>query len=322
MNYRDYYQILGVPKTASQDEIKKAFRKLARKYHPDVAKDKATAENKFKEINEAYEVLGSAEKRKKYDELGPDWQQGGGQAGHPSYQQGADGGYAQQFSGTGFSDFFEQMFGAQGHPGAGTSARGFEQFGNRSSTRPQRGRDVHADIMLTLKEVHHGTEKTLQLTQVDQASGERTLKTPTFRIPKGTGEGQLIRCAGFGEPGYQGGAPGDLFLHVRLEKHPYFQVRGSDLEQELPLAPWEAVLGATVSIMGLEGPIQIRVPAGSETGTELRIKGRGLATGEADSCGDLYARLKIVVPDTILPEEEEAWKALASVSKFSPRDSY
>ncbi|MGJ8723236.1 MAG: DnaJ C-terminal domain-containing protein [Roseibacillus sp.] len=320
MNYRDYYQILGVEKTAKQDEIKKAFRKLARKYHPDVAENPEVAEEKFKEINEAYEVLGSPEKRKKYDELGPNWQESGTPTGRPGAT--SEEGFEQQFSGTGFSDFFEQMFGAQGHPGAG--ANGFEQFRSRSSGTSgtgRRGRDVHADILLSLKEAHLGAERTLQLVQVDQATGERTIKTPKIRIPKGIGEGQLIRCAGYGEPGFHGGASGDLFLHARLEKHPYFQVKGCDLEQELLLTPWEAVLGTTVSLAGLDGPIQIRVPEGSTADTELRVKGKGLSTGVEAKRGDLYARIKIVVPETISSAEKESWQALASASNFFPRPS-
>ncbi|MDQ8188985.1 J domain-containing protein [Roseibacillus persicicus] len=316
MTFRDYYEVLGVEKTASQEEIKKAFRKLARKYHPDVAEDKEAAEGKFKEINEAYEVLGTPEKRQKYDSLGPDWQQGGN-TGHPTGASPAPEGFTQQFEGTGFSDFFEQLFGAQSRPRAG--GRGFEDFRERGSSRPIRGHDTHADILVSLREVQHGAERKLRLEHFDPLTGTREIKTPSIRFPKGVKEGQLIRCAGMGEPGFQGGPAGDLFLHVRLEKHPQFQVIDNDLYQELPLAPWEAVLGAQVAIRDLDSEFQIRVPAGSEDGTELRLRGRGLATGEGDAQGDMYARIRIVVPSTCNDEEKKHWEALAKSSSFNPR---
>lgn len=306
MKFRDYYDILDVAKDADQNTIRKAFRKLARRYHPDVAEDKTTAEEKFKEINEAYEVLSDPEKRKKYDALGADWQAGpppeAGRGGSP---------FESQYSGTGFSDFFEQMFGA----GASSSPGGFSPFGSdpRRSDVPVAGQDAHADLLVSLEEALHGTERQLQRQQVDQSTGQRELKTSTVRIPKGITEGQLIRCAGLGHPGYKGGKSGDLFLHVRLEKHPDFRVSGSDLYYDLALAPWEAVLGTVVPVRSLTGEVRIKVPPLSDHGTELRIKDRGLPGGH------LYAVIRIAIPDQISPSEKSQWEALAECSSFNPR---
>ena len=318
MTYRDYYEILGIEKTATQEEIKKAFRRLARQFHPDVAKNKETAEEKFKEINEAYDVLGSAEKRKKYDNLGPNWQQTAER--NERNRQGSNpssAGYSQQFEGTGFSDFFEQMFGAQSRPQAGGG--GFHPHHEQRHERPLRGQDTHADILVTLREVQQGAERKLRLATFDPLTGLRETKTPHIRFPKGVQEGQLIRCAGMGQPGMQNGPNGDLFLHVRLEKHPQFQVIGSDLFQDLPLAPWESVLGAQVEIRDLDSDFQIKVPPDTEDGTELRLRGRGLPTGTGDERGDMYAKIQIVVPPNSTEAERKLWQSLAEASDFQPR---
>lgn len=306
MNFRDYYEILGVDKDADQNTIRKAFRKLARKYHPDVAEDKATAEDKFKELNEAYEVLSDPEKRKKYDTLGPDWQAGP----PPEHSGGAP--FESHYSGTGFSDFFEQMFGAGARPGQGSFHSSFGGDPRRRDV-PIPGSDAHADILVTLEEALHGTERKLQMQQLDRTTGQRELKTSTVRIPKGITEGQLIRCAGLGNPGYNGGKPGDLFLHARLEKHPDFRVSGSDLYYDLALAPWEAVLGTVVAVRSLTGEVRIKVPPLTDQGTELRIKDRGLPGG------DLYAVIRITIPEKLSPEEKSQWEALARTSSFHPR---
>lgn len=311
MQYRDYYKILGISRDASHDEIRKAFRKLARKYHPDVAEDKSTAEEKFKELNEAYEVLGDPEKRKKYDAMGSNRQSAG--AGASS----ADANYEYQFDGTGFSDFFEQMFGA-GHRPQSSQFRGFSGNPGRN-TAQMPGQDAHADILVTLDEVVRGTERSLTLQQISRETGRRESKTSTIRIPKGISEGQLIRCAGLGEPGINGGPAGDLFLHARLEKHPIFRVRGADLYCELPLAPWEVVLGGEIPVPTLDGSVKIRVPKNASAGTELRIKGRGLPTSASGGSGDLYAVIEIALPETVTDEEAALWEKLSSLSKFNPR---
>src|SRR6201999_1363282 len=234
VKYKDYYEVLGVPRTASDADIKKAFRKLAREFHPDVAKDKKEAEEKFKEINEAYEVLGDPEKRKKYDQLGADWDRPGGFQPPPGYQGGPQqqpGGYYQwggdgggvqfEFGGTGFSDFFEAFFGG----GRGRSA--FGGFGGRQATA-ERGADVEADIMVTLEEALNGSTRTVSL----RRTGSNKVENYQVKIPRGVREGQRIRLAGQGEAGVRGGKSGDLFLRVRLARHPDFTVDGNDLIHE------------------------------------------------------------------------------------------
>src|SRR5438045_6713001 len=262
VQFRDYYEILGVPKTASEDEIRRAFRKLARKYHPDVAKDKKAAEEKFKEINEAYEVLSDPEKRKKYDQLGADWNRPGGfqpppewqgqQPGGGFYQWGGDGGGVQfEFDGTGFSDFFEAFFGG----GRGRSA--FGGFGGRQATS-ERGADVEADIMVTLEEALHGSTRTDSL----RRAGSNKVVIYHVKIPRGVHEGQRIRLRGQGEAGTRGGKSGDLFLRVRLARHPDFTVEGSDLIHEVKIEQWRAVLGTEVLVRTLESKARLKIPAG------------------------------------------------------------
>src|SRR5919201_96546 len=277
VQFRDYYETLGVQKTASEEEIRGAFRKLARKYHPDVAKDKKAAEEKFKEINEAYEVLSDPEKRKKYDQLGANWNQPGGfqpppqWSGQPDggrfYQWGGgDGGIEFEFGGTGFSDFFEAFFGA----GRGRSA--FGGFGGRPATA-ERGSDVEADILVTLEEALHGSTRTVSL----RRAGSNKVETYQVKIPRGVHEGQRIRLAGQGEPGERGGRSGDLFLRVRLARHPDFTVEGSDLIHEVKIAPWQAVLGTTLTVPTLEGNVRLKVPPGTQSGQRFRLRGRGVA---------------------------------------------
>src|ERR1700724_2331147 len=277
VQFRDYYETLGVSKTASDDEIKSAFRKLARKYHPDVAKDKKAAEEKFKQINEAYEVLSDPEKRKKYDQLGANWNQpggfqpppdwGGAQPGGGSYQWGGDGGGGVQFEfgGTGFSDFFEAFFGG----GRGRSA--FGGFGGREATA-ERGADVEADILVTLEEALHGSSRTASL----RRAGSNKVESYQVKIPKGVHEGQRIRLAGQGEAGARGGQSGDLFLRVRLAKHPDFSVEGSDLIHEEKIAPQRATLGTELKVPTLEGNVRLKIPPGTQGGQRFRLREAGL----------------------------------------------
>ena len=332
MKFRDYYEVLGVPRGASQDEIRKAFRKLARKYHPDIASDKAEGEKKFKEINEAYEVLSDPEKRKKYDMLGENWKHMGDFSPPPGGGAGAGGfggfggfGGGPQvhefhFEGTGFSDFFESLFGQRASRG-GFSGFGGGQPGASTARQPRkrRGADIEADILVTLEETMNGSERTLRLQSAPPGGGPPQTRTVRIRIPKGIQEGQLIRVAGHGEPGVNGGEPGDLFLRVRLERHPDFRVQGADLHYDLRLAPWEAVLGTTVPVRTLHGPVKIKIPPRTAPGTEFRIRGRGLPSGRAGEFGDLYAVVKIVLPEEITPAEEALWKQLAERSNFNPR---
>jgi len=309
VQFRDYYETLGVSKTASEDEIRSAFRKLARKYHPDVAKDKKTAEEKFKQINEAYEVLSDPEKRRKYDQLGENWNQpggfqpppqwGGGQPGGFRWGGGEDGGVEFEFGGTGFSDFFEAFFGG----GRGRSA--FGGFGQRGAMT-ERGHDVEADIMVTLEEALHGSTRPVSL----RRAGSKKTETYQVKIPRGVREGQRIRLAGQGEAGEGGGKSGDLFLRVRLARHPDFSVEGSDLVHEVKIAPWQAVLGDQLIVPTLEGNARLKLPPGTQGGQRFRLRERGLP-GVSGQRGDLYVVAQIALPKKLTEREREIWEQLA-----------
>lgn len=307
VQFRDYYETLGVSKTATADEIRSAFRKLARKYHPDVAKDKKAAEEKFKQINEAYEVLSDPEKRKKYDSLGENWNQPGSGFQPPQgggFQQytwggGDNGGVEFEFGGTGFSDFFEQFFGG----GRGRSS--FGGFGQRPAT-PERGADVEADIMVTLEEALRGATRTVSLRRANSSKVE----TYQVKIPRGVREGQRIRLAGQGETGEGGGKSGDLFLRVRLAKHPDFSIEGSDLVHEIEIAPWQATLGTELKVPTLDGDVRLKIPAGTNGGQRFRLRERGLPSS-AGGRGDLYVEAQIAIPKKLSGRERELWTELA-----------
>jgi curved DNA-binding protein len=328
VQYKDYYESLGVSRTASEAEIKKAFRKLAREYHPDVAKDKKKAEEKFKEINEAYEVLSDPAKRKKYDELGANWKQGAEFRPPPGWEGFARGGpggrgfrggqpgaedFEFQFGGTGFSDFFEQLFGARGR-GAGFRGREFGgQPGYAEDEYAERGRDIEGDIMVTLEEVTRGSVRSVTVRHNSRS------ETYQVKIPAGVTEGQRLRVAGRGEAGAGGGAAGDLYLRVRLAKHPDFEVHEHNLVYEAELAPWEAVLGANISVPTLDGRVNIKIPPGTQNGQKLRVRGRGLPQ-RAGANGDLIVVARVEVPQNISDAERKLWEQLSKESKFNPRD--
>jgi curved DNA-binding protein len=312
VQYKDYYETLGVPRSASETDIKKAFRKLAREYHPDVAKDKKRAEEKFKEINEAYEVLSDPAKRKKYDELGANWKSGAEFRPPPGWEDFRQGrgrsgaapgteGFDFEFGGTGFSDFFEQLFGAR--------RGGFSGFGTAEEDETAaRGRDVEGDIMVTLEEAEHGAVRTVSVRHRSKTENHQV------KIPAGVTEGQLLRIAGRGEHGSGGGQAGDLYLRVRLAKHPDFEADGHNLMYEAELAPWEAVLGGEISVPTLHGRVHIRIPAGTQSGQKLRVRGRGLG-----GKGDLFVVAKITVPSHVSDGEKKLWEQLKEQSHFSPR---
>lgn len=320
VQYKDYYETLGVARTASADEIKKSFRKLARQYHPDVAKDKKRAEEKFKEINEAYEVLSDPEKRKKYDELGANWKSGAefrpppGWNGFPGQQTRGRSGAGQgaenfdfEFGGTGFSDFFEQLFGrttAGGQRRGGFS--GFQNYEDQEIT--ERGRDVEGDIMVTLEEAARGSIRTVSVRHQSKTD------THQVKIPAGVTEGQRLRISGRGEYGSGGGQSGDLYLRVRLAKHPDFDVDGHNLVHETEIAAWEAVLGAEISVPTLNGQVHIKIPAGTQSGQKLRVRGKGLGPN-----GDLFVVTRICVPAKVSDEEKKLWEQLKRDSQFNPR---
>lgn len=310
--FKDYYATLGVPRDASTADIKKAFRKLARKHHPDVAKDKKTAEEKFKEINEANEVLSDPEKRGKYDQLGADWQNP-----QPERRQGPTSRPGQEFNfgGTGFSDFFEQYF-------SGASRYGFPESGQGApGPQDRRGSDIEGDILVTLEEVMHGAVRPISLQTTDAHSGKIASHSFQVRIPAGVTDGKRIRVPGQGAPGSGSAEAGDLYLRVRHAAHPDFHTEGHDLYYELDLAPWEAVLGAELSVPTLDGSIKLRIPPGSENGQQLRVRGRGLPKGKSGERGDYHATIILHLPTKISPEERELWEKLHATSSFNPRNS-
>jgi curved DNA-binding protein len=301
VKFRDYYEVLGVPRTASADEIKRAYRTLARKYHPDLqpASERAKAAERFKEINEANEVLTDPDKRAKYDALGQNWKNGAeytppGGAG-PGWGTTATGDWQDV---DGFSDFFGSVFGRQ--PGR-TGRRGTGRSGVHV-TFP--GSDVDAELPVSLDELLRGGRRRVSL------PGGRSLDVD---IPVGAREGTTLRLAGQGEPGVNGGPPGDLYLRLRLIPHPRYRVAGDDLETELPLWPWQAVLGADVQVDTPDGPVTLKVRPVTQSGRRLRLRGRGLPRG-GGARGDLHAVARIVVPESPSAPEREAYEALKRAS--------
>lgn len=305
--YKDYYKLLDVSRTASKDEISKAYKKLARKYHPDLNPGDSAAEERFKDINEAYEVLKDDEKRRLYDQLGPNWKDGQQFQGAPGFENfefhfnGDQGG--QSFGGGDFSDFFETLFGGQGRR-QGNAGFGADPFGN-FSTRSRRGRDVEAELPITLEEAHKGGEKTFTLSGAD---GPRTLRV---NIPAGIRDGGKLRLAGQGRPGTPAG---DLFLTVRFAPHAMFQVDGDNIVCDVAISPWEAVLGTKARVPTLEGAVEMNIPAGSSSGRKMRLRGKGL--GPAAARGDEIVRVAIQVPDpaSLTPRQKELWEELARES--------
>lgn len=319
VEFKDYYEVLGVPKTATEADIKKSFRNLARKYHPDVARNTPGAEGKFKEVNEANEVLSDPDKRRKYDELGANWNQPERESARSSrgHSGTPDEGSEFHFDGTGFSDFFEQFFGSRGRAHAGfEDARG---AGGERRAVPRRGRDIEGDVLVTLEECLRGSTRTIRLQRVDVRTGQTSTQTLEVKLPAGVREGQLIRLAGKGQDGTDGGGAGHLYLRVKFARHPDFRVRDADLYCDLELAPWEAVLGATVNIDTLDGVVALRVPAGAAADLQLRLRGKGLPTGNGLR-GDLFAVVSIRVPPSVTAAEKALWEQLAAQSTFNPRN--
>lgn len=317
--FKDYYATLGVARDASADEIKKAFRKLVRIHHPDVAKDKTTADEKIRDINEAYEVLGDPEKRARYDRLGTDPGGLAGGAGSASGANGADTGQEFHFGGTGFSDFFEQFFSGGSRYGFSPGEQAAEAYTSRQAPRAQRGSDIEGDILVTLEEAMHGALRPVSLQMLNRETGREETRGFKIRIPPGAPDGRRIRVAGQGEPGHGGGPAGDLFLRVRHAAHPDFSSRGTDIIHELDIAPWEAVLGTTVVVSTLDGSIKLRIPAGSENGLKMRVRGRGLPKGKTGERGDFFVILNVLLPTALNDEERAAWEKLRDTSTFRPR---
>ena len=306
VGFRDYYETLGVSRDASDEEIRRAYRKLAREYHPDVNKQQG-AEDRFKEISEAYEVLRDPDKRQRYDRLGANWRAGDDVSGAEGFAAGGPAGFGDiRFDfgdGGDFSDFFESLFGGRGGATRTDAGGGFQGFATR-------GGDQEAVLELSLEDAAAGGRRQLSL-----ADG----RTYDVNIPVGVRDGQRIRLAGEGGEGIGGGPSGDLFLRVRIKPHPRFRLDGRDLHVDVPVAPWEAALGATVEVPTLDGSAKVRVPPGSSSGRRLRLRGHGFP-GPRGGHGDLYATVKIVVPGQLGDRERELFEQLARVSTFRPRE--
>jgi curved DNA-binding protein len=302
--FQDYYEALEIPRDASADDIRRAYRKLARKYHPDVNKEPG-AEDRFKQISEAYEVLRDEDKRAHYDRLGANWKAGQDVSDTTGFEglspSDGFGDVRVEFGGGDFSDFFEGLFGQRGSRRA-AGVGGFDGFS-------MRGGDHEAVLELTLEEAAAGGKRRISLGDGRDFEVE---------IPRGVRDGQRIRLTGQGSAGVGGGPAGDLYLRVRLKPHSRFRVEGRDIYVDLPIAPWEAALGAEVPVPTLQGSARVRVPAGSSTGRRLRLRGQGMP-GANGSGGDLYAVLAVHVPKRLSKQERELFERLAEVSKFDPR---
>jgi curved DNA-binding protein len=333
VKFKDYYEVLGVKRDATEEQVRQAYRKLARKYHPDVNPGDRIAEEKFKEINEANEVLSDPEKRKRYDQLGPNWKDGAEFTPPPGWGrvdvQFED--FGSIFGGGGFSDFFETLFGAR-RPGAGAEHR-------RKSTRQRtnRGQDAEAEMEISLEDAHRGGRHriTLQGTRPCTAcNGTGTssgVVCPTCRgsgqllsprtidvnIPPAARDGSVIKVSKQGQPG-TGGEPGDLYIRLKIKPHPVFTVSGDDLTAEVPVAAWEAVLGASIEVPTIDGRAQVKIPAGAQGGQRLRLRGQGL-NKRGGGRGDQYVKLKVVVPTHPTDREKQLYKELAEASRFQPR---
>lgn len=331
MEYKDYYSILGVDRKASADDIKQAYRRLARKFHPDVSKE-ANAEEKFKNVKEAYEVLKDPEKRTAYDELGSNWKAGQEFRRPPNWGGGGQHFYTgngQQFSEEdlgGFSDFFSNLFGG-GRGGSRTQhrgfggAQGFDDFGGFH--QQQRGRDQHAKVNISLDDAYKGATKMIQMQvpEVDTSGQlQHKLRTLKINIPAGASEGQQLRLAGQAGPGIGGGPAGDLYLEINIDPHPLFSLQGRDVFLTLPVTPWEAALGADIKIPTLGGQVGLKLAAGSQSGQKLRLKGRGMP-GKPHP-GDQFAILQILTPPAHTNEQREIYEKMAQAMPFNPRKDW
>lgn len=309
MEYKDYYATLGVERGASADEIQKAYRKLARKYHPDVNRSPG-AEQRFKEINESYEVLKDPAKRSTYDRFGSNYKGGGVPPGFEGFNVNFGGGGGGGGA-SGFSSFFDMLFNQSGGGGRGNPFGGGGGFGGGGSGF--RGSDQEARLALSLEEAAQGGKREIGFR--DPLNGQN--KNFTVNVPAGVKEGQKIRLAGRGSPG-AGGTPGDLYLKVELKPHERFRIEDRNLYADLPVSPWDAALGAETSVRTLQGNVKVRIPPGSSTGRKIRLRGHGFPNPRGTD-GDLYAEIKVMVPKELTEQEQELFEKLSEVSKFRVR---
>ena len=312
MKFKDYYELMGVKRDATQDEIKRAYRKLARKYHPDVSKE-TDAEERFKEVGEAYEVLKDPEKRAAYDQLGENWKNGQDFNPPPDWDQGFEfhGGGFTGADAEQFSDFFESLY------GRGAYSQGYGGRSNRAFHA--RGEDAHAKIIIDLEDAYQGATRALNLKHTELgADGRPQLKERTLnvRIPKGIRQGQHIRLTKQGSPGVGQGEPGDLYLEVEFNSHALYHAEGNDVYLDLPVTPWEAALGATVKVPTPTGSVDLKIPENSSSGRKLRLKGRGIPAKQA---GDFYVVLKIDLPPADSEEAKEAYRNFEKAFPYNPR---
>ena len=314
MDYKDYYSVMGVARDATQDEIKRAYRKLARKFHPDVSKA-ADAERRFKELGEAYEVLKDPEKRAAYDQLGRNWQAGQDFRPPPDWGAGFEftGGVGDTAGAAGFSDFFESLFGR----GAGFQSPGF----SRAAQSPGRGEDHHSRIDISLEDAFNGATISLQLRVPEydlQGHLSEHLRKLQVKVPRGVTSGKRIRLTGQGGAGYKGGPAGDLYLEVWLRPHALYKVEGKDVFINLPITPWEAALGGKVKVPTLGGKVDLNIGAGARSGQKLRLKGRGLPVA-GEPPGDQFAVLQIMAPPADDADRKALYEKMAREMPFNPR---
>lgn len=332
VEYKDYYNVLGVDKKATQDEIKKAYRKLARKYHPDANINNPGAEEKFKEIGEAYEVLKNPEKRSKYDMLGANWKQYA-RAGQGQGWPGSGGGtYTYDFKGggfdfgdlgSGFSDFFEMFFGRGSNEdfsnfskqsGAGTGNSGQRRSFWRPGAASQKGQDIQSNLSITLKEAYSGTQRSFKMQKEGKA------RNINVKIPRGIKNGGKIRIAGEGGQGPRGAKDGDLYLVINVGTHHFFTRKGDDLYCEIPVTIKEALFGAKIDVPTFNGGLTIKLPSGTQTGKTLRLKGKGMPKLKSSSRGDLYTKIKVMLPKILTKEQKKHLEDFAKIYDENPRE--
>ena len=338
VDYKDYYKLLGVNKTAAQDEIKKAYRKLAKQYHPDANKNNPEATEKFKSIGEAYEVLKDPEKRSRYDQLGSNWKaysRSGAGAGWPGGAQGQGARSTYDFSGSGFdfgdlggggfSDFFEMFFGkgsdsrfqdfSSSYGTAGSAGKQSQRTGWRGRNTAQKGQDVESKLTITLREAYYGTERSLKLQNRDGK-----VRTINVKIPKGIKDGGKIRITGEGGKSGSGGSSGDLFLLIEITKHHFFTRKEDNLYCEIPVTIKEAIFGASIGVPTFAGNVMVKLPAGTQSGKTLRLKGKGMPLVKSTETGDLYAKIKIVIPVHLTEEQRKHLEKFAKTYEENPRE--